>query len=152
MVKARRQLKIQEIISKEVIRTQEELAARLKEEGFEVTQATVSRDIKELGLIKIPTADDQYRYAVPGKSQSQNQQERLKRMLRETLVSMDFSENLVVIRTLPGNAHALAELIDNSDWPELIGSVAGDNTILLVIKPKEDTPRVIERITALIGQ
>lgn len=150
-MKTRRHMKIQEIISKENIRTQEDLAKKLMEAGFVVTQATVSRDIKELGLIKVPGNDDEYHYATPIEQYSPNLQDRLKRMLRETVVSVDDSENLVLIRTIPGNAHALASVIDNSNWPEVIGTVAGDDTILLVVKPKETAAFVCERINGLLG-
>jgi transcriptional regulator of arginine metabolism len=149
-MKARRQMKIQEIITKEIIHTQEELAERLHQEGFDVTQATVSRDIKEMGLIKVPSVDDEYRYAVPTELHPANLQDRLKRLMRETVVSMNNTESLIVIRTIPGNAHALASVIDNSSWEEIIGTVAGDDTILLVIKPEEAVPIVTKRLTALL--
>jgi len=150
-MKARRQMKVQEIITKEIIRTQEDLADKLHMSGFDVTQATVSRDIKEMGLIKVPSADDDYRYAVPTEVHPTNLQDRLKRLLRETVVSINDTESLVVIRTIPGNAHALAAVLDNSNWEEVIGTVAGDDTILLVIKPKEAVTGVLERITNLLG-
>jgi transcriptional regulator of arginine metabolism len=150
-MKARRQMKVQEIITKEIIRTQEDLADKLRLSGFVVTQATVSRDIKEMGLIKVPSADDEYRYAVPTEAHPTNLQDRLKRVLRETVVSINDTESLIVIRTIPGNAHALAAVMDNSNWEEVIGTVAGDDTILLVIKPKEAVSGVLERITTLLG-
>ena len=150
-MKARRQMKIQEIIAGEVVRTQEELAEKLRLAGFDATQATVSRDIKEMGLIKIPNSGDEYRYAAPGDLQPANQSERLKRMLRETVVSINDTESLVAIRTIPGNAQALAAILDNSNFREIIGSVAGDDTILLVVKPKEAVPEVVGRLTALWG-
>lgn len=150
-MKARRQMKVQEIITKEIIRTQEDLADKLHLSGFDVTQATVSRDIKEMGLIKVPSADDDYRYAVPSDVHPTNMQDRLKRVLRETVVSINDTESIIVIRTIPGNAHALAAVMDNSKWEEVIGTVAGDDTILLVIKPKEAVARVLERITTLLG-
>ncbi|MDI6813403.1 MAG: arginine repressor [Desulfitobacteriaceae bacterium] len=150
-MKTRRQIKIQELIGKEVIRTQEELAERLREEGFDVTQATVSRDIKELGLIKVPSHGEEYRYALSTESHPANFLERLKRLFRETVVSVNDSENLVLIRTIPGHAHALASLIDGSDWDDMIGTVAGDDTILLVVKPKEATVEVLARINSLMG-
>ncbi|KGP74829.1 ArgR family transcriptional regulator [Desulfosporosinus sp. Tol-M] len=150
-MKARRQMKIQEIITKEIIRTQEDLADKLHLSGFDVTQATVSRDIKEMGLIKVPSADEEYRYAVPNEVHPPNLQDRLKRVLRETVVSINDTESLVVIRTLPGNAHALAAVLDNSNWEEIIGTVAGDDTILLVIKPKEAVSEVLERLAGLLG-
>lgn len=150
-MKARRQMKIQELITKEIIRTQEELADKLRLAGFDVTQATVSRDIKEMGLIKVPSINDDYRYAIPTEAHPTNLHDRLKRLLRETVVSMNDSENLIVIRTIPGNAHALASVIDNSNWEEVIGTVAGDDTILLVIKPIESVPVVLNRLTSLLG-
>lgn len=150
-MKARRQMKVQEIISKEIIHTQEDLADKLRFAGFDVTQATVSRDIKEMGLIKVLSADDNYRYAVPSEAHPINLQDRLKRMLRETVVSMNDTESLIVIRTIPGNAQALAAVIDKSNWEEVIGTVAGDDTILLVIKPKEVVPTVLDRLTTLLG-
>jgi len=150
-MKARRQMKIQELVAKEVIHTQEDLADRLREAGFDVTQATVSRDIKEMGLIKVPSSAEDYRYAIPGEAHPAKNQERLKRMLRETVISVNDSENLVLIRTIPGNAHALASVLDSSGWEEVIGTVAGDDTILLVIKPKEEAVAVRDRLTSLIG-
>lgn len=149
-MKARRQMRIQEIIAKEAIHTQEELAERLRQGGFDVTQATVSRDIKEMGLIKVPTTDDDYRYATPGSAQPSNSPDRLKRRLRETVITVNDSENLIVIRTIPGNAQALAGLIDNSNWEEVIGTVAGDDTILLVVKPLSAVSSIRERITRLM--
>ncbi|AHF07369.1 arginine repressor [Desulfitobacterium metallireducens] len=150
-MKARRQMKIQEIITKEAIHTQEELADHLRLTGFEVTQATVSRDIKEMGLIKIPTPDEDYRYASPGAAQPINSSERLKRRMRETVVTINDSENLIVIRTISGNAQALADLIDKANWEEIIGTVAGDDTILLVIKPLSAVDGVRQRITDIMG-
>lgn len=150
-MKARRQMKIQEIITKEIIRTQEDLADKLHLAGFEVTQATVSRDIKEMGLIKVPGAEDEYHYSVPSEVHPVNLQERLKRLLRETVISIADTESLIVIQTIPGNAHALASVMDNSNWEEIIGTIAGDDTILLVIKPKEAVPTVLGRISTLLG-
>ncbi len=150
-MKARRQKKIQEVITKEIIHTQEELADKLRLAGFDVTQATVSRDIKEMGLIKVPSTDDEYRYAVPDKVHPANLEDRLKRILRETVVSINDTDSIIVIRTIPGNAHALAAILDSCNWGEIIGTVAGDDTILLIIKPKEAVSRVLERITNLLG-
>ncbi|MCO1600033.1 MULTISPECIES: arginine repressor [Desulfosporosinus] len=150
-MKARRQMKVQEIITKQIIHTQEDLADKLRLAGFDVTQATVSRDIKEMGLIKVPSQGDEYRYAVPSEHHPANLQDRLKRLLREAMVSINDTDSLIVIRTIPGNAHALAAVMDNSNWEELIGTVAGDDTILLVIKPKEAVQTVLGRISALLG-
>jgi transcriptional regulator of arginine metabolism len=148
-MKARRQLKILELIEHHGISTQEELAEKLGQNGFDVTQATVSRDIKELRLLKIPTGEDTYRYAAPSEKQHGNNQERLKRIVRDSVTSINHSENLIVIRTLPGNAMPLASLLDGSKWSEIIGTVGGDDTILVIVKPKEAVSVVIERLESL---
>lgn len=145
-MKTRRQKKIQELITNETIRTQEDLAQRLLEEGFNVTQATISRDIKELGLVKIAGLNDEYRYAIQGEINLVSYQERLKRLWKEVVVSFDSSENIVVIKTIPGNAPALALLLDNAGWKEVIGTVAGDDTIFLLVKPKEKVPFILEKL------
>ncbi|AHF09806.1 MULTISPECIES: arginine repressor [Dehalobacter] len=148
-MKSRRQKKIQELITNEPVKTQEELAQRLLEEGFHVTQATVSRDIKEMGLIKISGSDDEYRYAIQAEAHPPGYQERLKRMFKEVVISFDSSENIIVIKTIPGNAQAMALLLDNIGWKEVIGTVAGDDTIFLLIKPKEQIEIILERLTEL---
>jgi transcriptional regulator of arginine metabolism len=150
-VKTRRLRKIQELIAKEMIHTQEELAERLRQEGFQVTQATVSRDIKEMGLVKIPGQDEEYRYAIPGETVSVNSLERLRRVIQETVVSVNDSENLVIVRTIPGNAQALASLLDAGHWEAVIGTVAGDDTVLMVIKPKEAAAEITKRLFDLMG-
>ncbi|ADY56179.1 transcriptional regulator, ArgR family [Syntrophobotulus glycolicus DSM 8271] len=148
-MKTRRQAKIQELITNELIRTQEELAERLTQEGFQVTQATISRDIKEMGLVKIPINNEDYRYSVSGEVHPTSYHDRLKRMFKEVVTAYDFSENLVVVRTIPGNAQALALLLDNVNWKEIIGSVAGDDTIILVVKPIENITEIMDRLTKL---
>lgn len=149
-MKTRRQKKIQELITNEVIKTQDELAQRLLEEGFNVTQATVSRDIKEMGLFKISESGDEYRYAIRTETQPPGYQDRLKRMFKEVVVSFDSSENIIVIKTIPGNAQAMALLLDNIGWREVIGTVAGDDTIFLLVKPKEQTETILLRLSELI--
>ncbi len=133
-MKSKRQRKIIEIIEKKAIATQEELALELEKNGFEVTQATVSRDIKELGLIKIPAGNNTYKYGIPGDTTLPFSEDLMRRRLREMVTGMDYSENIVVLKTYPGNAHTVASLIDGAKWPEVIGTVAGDDTILLVVK------------------
>ncbi|MDK2889327.1 MAG: transcriptional regulator of arginine metabolism [Thermoanaerobacter sp.] len=148
-MKARRQRKILEIIRRELVETQEDLAAALKKSGFEVTQATISRDIKELGLIKIPAENNLFRYALPGQPPAYRSEERLRRLFRDSVVGMDLSENLIVIKTHPGGAQAVASAIDQAGWQEIIGTVGGDDTILVVIKPKRATAAVLKRFEEL---
>lgn len=148
-MKARRQRKILEIIRQKSIETQEELAANLGKCGFEVTQATVSRDIKELGLIKIPGENNVFKYASPGEQYVQRAEDRLKRYFRDTVVSLVLSEHLIVIKTHPGGAQGVASAIDQAGWPEIIGTVGGDDTILVVIKPKRAAETVLKRFENL---
>ncbi|GAB6931877.1 transcriptional regulator AhrC/ArgR [Calditerricola satsumensis] len=149
MNKAQRHIKIREIISQYDIETQDELVDKLREAGFHVTQATVSRDIKELHLVKVPTPDGRYKYSLPVDLRT-NPQQKLKRMLVDSFVSIDHAENLIVLKTLPGNAHAVAVLIDNLDWPEIMGTLAGDDTILIICKEKEKTGELARRFLDML--
>lgn len=150
-MKVLRQKKIIEIIQHQAIETQEELVQALKNAGFAVTQATVSRDIKELGLIKLPGQNNSSYYAYPTGNLVVRNQERLKRLFLNSVQSIDYSENLVVIKTLPGEAQGVASAIDYAGWQEIIGTVAGDDTILIIIKPKRATLQVLGRFKELAG-
>ncbi|MBM7855504.1 transcriptional regulator of arginine metabolism [Desulfohalotomaculum tongense] len=152
MTKARRQLKIQEIVRDQPIETQEELVNALRKAGFDVTQATVSRDIKELGLIKIPGENNVSRYAMPNQPIVRHNDERLKRLFKTSVLEMDYSENLIVIKTMPGEAMGVASAIDNSNWPEIIGTIGGDDNILVIVKPKKAAPTVINRFNNLFKE
>lgn len=149
-MKGLRHSKIKEIIERSVIETQEELAEALRKEGIEITQATVSRDIKELMLIKVPTGDGRYRYAFPIEQNILFSQARMERIFRDAVTSIDFSENLIVIKTLPGTANAVASTIDYAKWPEIIGTIAGDDNILIIAKPISAVPLLIQRFQTLL--
>ncbi|MGI6678791.1 MAG: arginine repressor [Dehalobacterium sp.] len=149
-MKAARQRKIQEIIERENIETQGELTQKLKEQGFAVTQATVSRDIKELGLLKVPTGFNSGRYSIPGETNTHYIQERTKRVFRDSITNMDFSENIIVLNTLPGAAQAIGSCVDHLDWKEIIGTVAGDDTLLVVIKPKDQVGVILKKLQSLL--
>lgn len=149
-MKTRRQAKILELVRDRAIETQEELAAILRAEGFDVTQATVSRDIKELSLIKIPGDNNSSYYASSDeKVVRRGGEDRLKRLVRLSLSDINSSENLIIIKTPPGEAQGMASAIDHSHWNEIIGTVAGDDTILIIVKPKEATPGVVQRFLEL---
>jgi transcriptional regulator of arginine metabolism len=148
-MKAQRHIKIREIIANKDIETQEELVEELKKAGYNVTQATVSRDIKELHLVKVPTNDGRYKYSLPA-DQRFNPLQKLKRMLTESFVGIEKSENLIVMKTLPGNANAVGALIDNLDWPEIIGTIAGDDTILIICRDREKVPEIVNRFIDLL--
>lgn len=150
-MKAIRHAKIKEIIENSVIETQEDLAAALRQQHIEVTQATVSRDIKELMLSKVPTGDGRYRYAYPMEKNVVFSKNRMTRMFQDSVVGINFSENIVIVKTLPGTANAVAATLDYSKWPEIIGTLAGDDTILVIVKPREVVPKVIKKMEDLMA-
>ena len=148
-MKTVRQVAILDIIEKNDIETQEELADALRQRGIKVTQATVSRDIKELRLLKVLTPMGAYKYATADKAEN-GLSERFIRMLAESLLSLAASENLIVVKTLNGSANVAAEARDSLHWPEILGSIAGDNTILLVIRSQAAVPGVVGRIQEMM--
>lgn len=150
LLKPRRQMRILDLIRQNIIETQEELAEQLRQDGIDVTQATVSRDIKDLMLVKVPAGDGRYRYALPEDQTMASQFERMLRLMRECVVNVDYSENLLVLLTLPATAAVVSEAIDGLRWPEIIGTLAGERNVFAVIKPKSETKAVAERLRQLI--
>ena len=148
-MKTIRQMAILDIIAKQDVETQEELAEALRARGIQVTQATVSRDIKELRLPKVLTPSGSYKYATADKAEN-GLSERFIRMLAESLLSVAASNNLIVVKTLSGSANVAAEALDSLHWPEILGTLAGDNTILLIIRSEAEAPDVVRRIQEMI--
>ncbi|MBQ7845525.1 MAG: arginine repressor [Clostridia bacterium] len=148
-MKSVRQVAILDIIEKQDVETQEELAEALRTRGIQVTQATVSRDIKELRLLKVLSLNGAYKYATADKAEN-GLNERFIRMLAESMLSVAASNNLIVVKTLSGSANVAAEALDSLHWPEILGSLAGDNTILLIIRSNEEVPGVITRIQEMM--
>ena len=148
-MKAIRHAKIKDIIDHEVIETQEELAEALCRRNIEVTQATVSRDIKELMLVKVPTGDGRSRYAFPMNKSVGFSKARIARLFRDSVTGLDASENIIVVKTLPGTANAVASVLDYAKWPGIIGTVAGDDNIIVVVKPREAVAKVMKKMEAL---
>ena len=116
-----------------------------------VTQATVSRDIKELHLLKVLADDGGYRYATMDKSE-QGTNDRLIHMLADSVLDIQSANNLIVIHTLAGSAHVAGEAVDSLKWPEVLGTIAGDNTILIVVRSNEDVDSVLRRFRSIIKQ
>ena len=140
-----RQLKILELIAKNNIDTQEELVARLRDEGFNVTQATVSRDIKDMGIIKTMASDGKkYKYAA--QQPKDNTAERFLSIFRNTVLSIRTAENLVVVKTETGAANAAAETIDRMNLDCILGVIAGDNTIFIAVDRIENASYVDENV------
>lgn len=148
-MKSSRQNKIVEIIRKHNVETQEELAEYLLRAGFPVTQATVSRDIRELKLTKVQTEKGRQKYAVlQGTGSGIN--EKLVRVLKDAFVSMDKAQNILVIKTVSGMAMAAAAALDSLELDSLVGCIAGDDTIMCAIRTESDTEQIMKKISALI--
>lgn len=149
MARTGRQLKLIEIINKNEIETQEDLAEALRNEGYLVTQATVSRDIKDLGLIKVMTPNKTYKYAQPA-STEQKSSGKMLNLFRECVISIDYAGHLIVIKTVSGGANSAATLVDKLNFPEVMGCVAGDDTILVVIKDQQKIVPIVEKLKSLL--
>lgn len=148
-MKNKRQMRILELISQEEIYTQEELAQRLKDMGEDVTQATVSRDIKEMKLVKVADDTGRSKYSAVSE-QGSGMSARLIRIFADTVLSIDFSANIILIRTLSGSANAAAEAVDAMKMQELLGTIAGDNTIMAVVRQEFSTAAVAEKLRELV--
>jgi transcriptional regulator of arginine metabolism len=148
-MKNKRHMRILELITQESIYTQEELADRLKAMGEDVTQATVSRDIKEMKLVKVADGSGRSRYAAVG-DQGGGLSARLIRVFADTVLGIEHSQNIILIRTLSGSANAAAEAVDALHWPEILGTIAGDNTFMVVVREEYPAFEVAEKLRALI--
>lgn len=148
-MKRARHEKIIELIEKYDIETQDELADHLQREGLKVTQATVSRDIRELKLSKVPTGNGRQKYALL-KSAKDQPPEKYVGILRESFVAMDSAQNILVVKTVSGMAMAAAAALDQMGWEKIVGCIAGDDTIFCVIRTAEDTKKVMAKLEALI--
>ena len=146
-MKIARHAQIIKLIREYDIETQEELAAKLNERGFSVTQATVSRDIRELKLTKMAMGNGRSRYALV---QNQDQSGKYVRVLKDALVSMDTAMNILVIKTVSGMAMAAAAALDELNWKEIVGCIAGDNTILCAIRTPEEALQVMEKLKKML--
>ncbi|MBI5975321.1 transcriptional regulator AhrC/ArgR [Staphylococcus canis] len=143
--KSVRHIKIREIISNEQIETQDDLVRRLNDFDMNVTQATVSRDIKELQLIKVPAPTGQYVYSLPN-DRRYHPLEKLGRYLMDSFVKIDDTDNLLVLKTLPGNAQSIGAILDQIDWEEVLGTICGDDTCLIICKDKTAANDIKNRI------
>lgn len=148
-MKINRHAKIIELINTYQIGTQEELAEYLNREGFKVTQATVSRDIRNLKLTKVPAENGRQRYVARPENENL-MSERYIRVLREGFISMDMAQNILVVKTVSGMAMAVAAAIDALKWNEVVGCIAGDDTVMCAIRSAEDTITVMDKIRKII--
>jgi len=144
--KEKRQFIIKKVIRENEVETQEQLVILLKELGMNVTQATISRDIKELHLIKVPGSEGRMKYQVLEGNSPDNHLEKLKRKIEDVVIKIDCVNNLILLKTLPGNAHVIGVLLDDLKWNEMIGCVCGNDTCLIISKSPEDAETIYERI------
>jgi transcriptional regulator of arginine metabolism len=144
-----RHAKIVEIIQKYDVETQEELAGKLREAGFSVTQATVSRDIRELKLSKVPVGNGRQKYVVL-KQDDAHLEDKFIRVLRDGFVSMDMAQNILVVKTVSGMAMAVAAAIDALKFKEVVGCIAGDDTIMVAVRTVEDTQIIMDKIAEML--
>lgn len=149
MMKATRHALILELIERFDVETQDELASKLKEQGISVTQATVSRDIKELRLIKVLSSNGGYKYATADKVEA-GLKERYIQIFSNSVVSLTHSGNLVIIKTITGSANAACEAIESMKLPEVAGTIAGDNTIFIAVKDIKSVPVLIRRLQTMM--
>ena len=148
-MKTGRQSKIIEIIQKNEVETQEELSEYLVREGYSVTQATVSRDIRELKLTKISMNNGRQKYAILNDA-SDDMSQKYARILRDGFVSMDMAQNILVIKTVSGMANAVCAALDSMQMQEIVGSIAGDDTIMMAVRTVEDTKSLMNQILQLV--
>lgn len=148
-MKIARHAKILELIETYDIETQDELAKKLCDEGFSVTQATVSRDIREMKLTKIATERGKQKYSVITGNDTEVT-ERLTRVFREAVVKMDYAQNMIVVKTLEGMGMAVAVALDNMQNPEIMGTIAGDDTVFCVVRTHNQAVSIIEKLYRII--
>ena len=149
-MKISRQSKIIELINKYDIETQEDLAERLMKDGYNVTQATVSRDIRELKLTKVAVDGGRQKYIVLQKTEP-GMSEKYTRVLRDGFVSMDMAQNIMVVKTVPGMAMAVAAALDALQMNSIVGCIAGDDTVMCAIRTTEETIQVMEKLSKLLN-
>lgn len=150
-MKLNRHAKIVELINKYQIETQEELAEYLNNEGFSVTQATVSRDIRDLKLTKVPSESGRQKYAVHQVEQT-GLTDKYIRILNDGFLSVDMAQNILVIKTVSGMAMAVAAALDAMKWNEIVGTIAGDDTIMCAVRTVDDTIILMEKIRKLVNK
>ena len=145
-MKAKRQIRIVELVSQNVITSQESLCEALAKEGIKVTQATVSRDIKELNLVRVPAGDGRYKYALLPGDPSLVYRERFRRLFTDCCLDLNRSGNIILVKTITGTASAVGEAIDAVRLPGILGTVAGDNAVLVVVKEGNSAQETLESL------
>jgi len=147
-----RQTRIRELLQEEIIETHEKLAEALQRQGIEVSQSTLSKDLRELGVVRVPLADGGFRYTLPEAGATLRDRKILERELRDYLANVDQAQNLIVVKTLSGHAQSVCEAIDRIGWPENVGTIAGENTIFIAARTPEEAASLAQRISQVVGE
>ena len=150
-MKSKRHAEILAIIRENDIETQDQLLDKLREKGMKSTQATISRDIKELHLVKELTGEGSYRYAISERKSSLNVADRLNNIFRQSVTSCDSAQNIVVLKTMPGSASVACSALDGMKLPNMVGSLGGDDTAILIMRSTQDADMLCMEITRMLG-
>jgi transcriptional regulator of arginine metabolism len=150
--KEARQARIRELLEHESVATHEQLAAALQRLGIEASQPTLSKDLRELGVVRVPTAEGGFRYELPGSGATLRDRRVLERELRDFLTGIEQAQNLLVVRTASGHAQSVCEAIDRIGWEEAIGTIAGENTIFVATRGADEARSLCRRILEAAGQ
>ena len=150
--KQMRQTRIRELLFSEAIDTHERLAEVLEQQGIEVSQSTLSKDLRELGLVRVPQAIGGFRYSLPDSGATMRDRHILDRELQDFLVQAEQAANLVIVRTLSGHAQSVCEAIDRIGWNEAAGTIAGENTIFIATRSDAEATAVVDKISAVCGE
>lgn len=146
-----RQTRIRELLFAEVVDTHEKLAEVLEQQGIEVSQSTLSKDLRELGVVRVPQATGGFRYTLPDSGATMRDRHILDRELQDFLVQAEQAANLVIVRTLSGHAQSVCEAIDRIGWNEAAGTIAGENTIFIATRSDAEAAAVVDKISAVCG-
>ena len=148
-MKQKRHARIIEIIENNTVKTQEALQQLLFESGYNITQATISRDIKELRLIKTLSEDGEYKYSIPKASSQNGQEEKFKALFSDSVLKIDYAINTVVVKCKEGMANAVCATLDTLDFKNIVGTLAGDNTIFIIMRTEENAKDIVQELQTL---
>jgi len=149
--KQARQTRIRELLNGQAIDTHEKLAAVLQEQNIDVSQSTLSKDLRELGVVRVPQADGGFRYTLPEAGATLRDRHVLERELQDYLVQAEQAVNMVVVKTLSGHAQSVCESIDRIGWSEVIGTIAGENTIFVAARSEQDAAQILAHLSEVCG-
>ncbi len=150
--KQMRQTRIRELLYRRAIDTHEKLAEVLQQQGIEVSQSTLSKDLREIGVVRVPQADGGFRYTLPEAGATLRDLHILERELQDFLVQTEQVINMVLVRTSSGHAQSVCEAIDRIGWAEIAGTLAGENTIFIVTRSEQDAAKLVDKINTVCGE